>query len=363
MNLVCASIRASSVALLLGMGSFATISAAYAQCEPTAEQSRPIPLGVSGGNIDSIDPGDCCSGTLGSLVESGSNQFILSNSHILAARDKSQVVVQPGLADLGCSQDSSDQVADGVKFIRISKTRTNIVDAAIAQVIEGDVDSSGSILNIGNIAAGGAVAPRLKLRVQKMGRTTCLTEGRVTAVEVSVKVKYPNLCKIVFTGTAIFRHQIQIKPGTFSAAGDSGSLVVTTGSCPGAVGLLFAGGAHSTFANPMTAVLRKFNATMVGNSCKPTKTLLADASASAMDYRQQPQPSEMAVTVAVKQRHEAELLKMSGVTGSGVGLSAEGKAVIKVFVEKDTQAMRSSVPPFLETIPVEIEETGPVTAY
>src|SRR5216683_1589547 len=181
----------------------------------------------------------------------------------------------------------------------------------------------------------------------------CRTEGRVTAVEVSVKVSYPNLCKIVFTGTAIFRHQIQIKPGTFSAAGDSGSLVVTTGSCPGAVGLLFAGGAHSTFANPMTAVLRKFNATMVGNSCKPTKTLLADASASAMDYRQQPQPSEMAVTVAVKQRHEAELLKMSGVTGSGVGLSAEGKAVIKVFVEKDTQAMRSSVPPFLETIPVE----------
>ncbi len=141
MNLVCASIRASLVALLLAMGSCATISAAYAQCEPTAEQSRPIPLGVSGGNIDSIDPGDCCSGTLGSLVESGSNQFILSNSHILAARDKSQVVIQPGLADLGCSQDSSDQVADGVKFIRISKTRANIVDAAIAQVIEGDVDT------------------------------------------------------------------------------------------------------------------------------------------------------------------------------------------------------------------------------
>src|SRR5260370_918968 len=121
----------------------------------------------------------------------------------------------------------------------------------------------------------------------------------------------------------------------------------------------------SSKATSTAAAVSSISATSprVGNSCTPTKTLLADASASAMDYRQQPQPSEMAVTVAVKQRHEAELLKMSGVTGSGVGLSAEGKAVIKVFVEKDTQAMRSSVPPFLETIPVEIEETGPVTAY
>jgi hypothetical protein len=37
--------------------------------------------------------------------------------------------------------------------------------------------------------------------------------------------------------------------------------------------------------------------------------------------------------------------------------------MIKVYVEKATPAVRAPVPSTLETIPVEIEETGPIVAY
>src|ERR1700688_79636 len=48
--------------------------------------SRPIELGVSGGNIHSFNKKKtvCFSGTLGSMVQDGSGtQFILSNNHVL----------------------------------------------------------------------------------------------------------------------------------------------------------------------------------------------------------------------------------------------------------------------------------------
>jgi hypothetical protein len=48
------------------------------------------------------------------------------------------------------------------------------------------------ILNIGGIASAVAM-PRLGLSVQKMGRTTCLTEGKITAISVKANVSYSAL--------------------------------------------------------------------------------------------------------------------------------------------------------------------------
>jgi hypothetical protein len=352
----------SSLLLAVGVSLFAEINAAHAlDCHRKSVRSRPIPLGVTGGNIDSIGHGFCCTGTLGSLVQNDAgDQFILSNSHVLTA-DGSEIVIQPGLADTRCRA-KGGAVADGVDSIPISKS-SNTVDAAIASVISGEVDSTGAILNIGNVAAGDAVRPSLNLKVQKMGRTSCLTKGRVAAVEVTVKVKYPHICNLPFSGIATFQNQIQIRPGTFGAPGDSGSLIVTTGHCPGAVGLLFAGSTTSIVANPMSTVLRDFGVNMVGVSCDPTRNIVATASPRPASSANSSQSAKVAAVAAVKRRHEAELLKMPGVVGTGVGESADGRLVIKVFVEKDTQAVRSSVPSSLEGIPVEIEETGPVTAY
>ena len=46
--------------------------------------TRPIPCGISGGNILNRSTAFCCGGTLGALVADSSAQYILSNNHILA---------------------------------------------------------------------------------------------------------------------------------------------------------------------------------------------------------------------------------------------------------------------------------------
>src|SRR5947199_369483 len=84
-----------------------------------------------------------------------------------------------------------------------------LADASIAEVADGSVDPSGTILNIGNVAAGDAVVPTLNLRVRKMGARSCLTSGRVTALDATIRVRFPQgVCNLPFSGTATFVHQI-----------------------------------------------------------------------------------------------------------------------------------------------------------
>jgi len=100
-------------------------------------------------------------------VTDGTAHYILSNNHVLATKNKSQLVIQPGLTDLNCIQNSEYGVAEGVTYIPISRS-SNTVDAGVARTIRGDVDSNGTIFNIGSVAAGGAVTPSLILQLQKL---------------------------------------------------------------------------------------------------------------------------------------------------------------------------------------------------
>ena len=65
-------------------------------------------------------------------------------------------------------------------------------------------------------------------------------------------------------------NQIIIEPGSFSAGGDSGSLVVVDGKGKDRaddrrpVGLLFAGSVFITVANPIDLVLDRFDVTVDG---------------------------------------------------------------------------------------------------
>jgi hypothetical protein len=106
------------------------------------------------------------------------------------------------------------------------------------------------------------VEPSLGLEVQKFGRTTLLTVGRITGIHATIDVLYRN-------GTARFEDQIVISGNGrgFSAGGDSGSLVVTKGALFGdrrPVGLLFAGSSVSTLANPIGPVLERFGVRIDG---------------------------------------------------------------------------------------------------
>lgn len=65
----------------------------------------------------------------------------------------------------------------------------------------------------------------------------------------------------------------------------------------------------------------------------------------------------MASVEEVKKRHESRLMDTPGVVGVGIGRSG-GKAVIRVYVEKDTPKVRNAVPHALDDVPVEIVVSG-----
>jgi len=170
-------------------------------------------------------------------------------------------VLQPGAYDGGIDPD--DSIGTLYDFVEIKfDGSNNLVDAAIAL---------SSIDNLRNSTPGdGYGTPKsspvnayLNMKVKKYGRTTELTKGQVYAIFATVNVGYDS-------GVAHFVNQIIITPGTFSAGGDSGSLIVADGrgrdkkSDRLPVGLLFAGSSLYTVANPIVPVLEAFGVTIDG---------------------------------------------------------------------------------------------------
>jgi hypothetical protein len=209
------------------------------------------------------------------LVQKGGVQYILSNYHVFESDIVSggngrvakagDPVIQPGLIDVNCNAIGAQNVAtlSGIKSLPGSN-----VDAAIAQVISGQVRTDGSILDIGTISAS-TVGASLGQAVKKSGRTTGLTRSSVNGLNATVSVTYENECAGGTAFTKTYTGQILIKNknrGTsFIAGGDSGSLMVEDASTnPRAVGLLFAGSSTTAVANPIGQVLSFLGATMVG---------------------------------------------------------------------------------------------------
>ena len=145
------------------------------------------------------------------------------------------------------------------------------MDAAIAATTQGDVGTATLPDGYGSPSST-IVSPSVGQPVQKYGRTTGFTTGSINAVNVDVDVCYfPVTETICFPGfEAHFVNQFSVPDGSvpFSASGDSGSLVVTTGS-NNPVGLLFAGGEGLTIANPIGPVLQRFNVTIDGTPAGP----------------------------------------------------------------------------------------------
>jgi hypothetical protein len=238
----------------------------------TARQTRPIQLGVSGGNAYDLANGYCCSGTLGALVAKGGSLYILSNSHVLCGDIASSAgdpdvakigdpIDQPGLVDVSCQDRPSDYVAN-LSTLTSLVPPTN-VDCAIAKIISGMVRTDGSILEIGTISSQ-TVSASIRQKVKKSGRTSGLTRGKVTGLNATVNVGYEDECN-GNSFTVLYTGQILIGGG-LSQPGDSGSLVVEdVNNNPRAVGLLYAGGGGTTVANPIDEVLSYLGATLVGN--------------------------------------------------------------------------------------------------
>ncbi len=343
--------------------------------ESRQEEERPIELGVSGGNINDFVRllifQFCGGGTLGALVEDDLFQYILSNNHILARTNKGVIgdpIIQPGLPDqeLACLADIQDAVADLSDFMPISfapRTR-NTLDAAIAQVRPGEVDPSGSIVGIGEVSMS-VVEPALGMPVKKMGRSTGLTFGTISAIDAVVVVKYDRACRLC-RQRATFANQILIDTPGFNDSGDSGSLIVEDCSDhPRAVGLLFAGTQRATFVNPIGSVLTSFGVSMVGDPDFCTSE--AGPASDHMPESLHIPPFErgaLEATRKAKRRHEESLLRIEGIVGLGIGLSETGShPVIEVYTKRPPAEMGGRIPKMLEGVPVEVIETGEIVAY
>jgi len=238
----------------------------------------PVPIGVSSSNVNSIDFPFCYTGTLGArLVDSGGTGYGLSNNHVYANVNGSNGagpgsgVIHPGLADSGCTTDNTNSIGTLTAYVPIDfDGGDNLVDAAIASDPAGQVgthtpeaDANGgyepstqALLCVDDACGNLLSTPA----VQKRGRTTHLTTGTITGVNAIVQVNYGKGKK------ALFVKQLIVEPGTFSAGGDSGSLVVTDDADAKPVGLLFAGSDSSTIVNRIDLVFSELASNVVGTT-------------------------------------------------------------------------------------------------
>ena len=176
-------------------------------------------------------------------------------------------IIQPGLIDVGCIVANAQNVAT---LVVASSLPGNNVDASSANVISGQVDTSGAILEVGTISFDSAetsLGASINQNVKKSGRTTGLTRSSVEGLNGTITIAYDNECAGGPAFTRIFTGQIVVgnKGSKFIKGGDSGSLMVEDEDTdPRAVGLLFAGSRLFAIANPIGDVLSFLGATMVG---------------------------------------------------------------------------------------------------
>jgi hypothetical protein len=345
-----------------------------------AEQLSPAALGTSGGNNNDYDLqgnqiADCCGGTLGSLVEDKSGrQYLLSNNHVLARSDQGMVgdeIIQPGLIDNNCvpygDGAGTTPVASLSAWLSLGASTTN-ADAAIALVAPGAIDPTGSILELGGRQLDGSLAAAppgisstagkgenasLGLTVAKSGRTTGLTCGSISALNLDVNVDYYTDCaetKPYLTKT--YTNQLAISGNQFSDAGDSGSLIVDAGNAE-PVGLFFAGGLDASgvsegVANPAPDVLHELD-TNLGTSATYTFVGTADHGVSCLNYGDSTVAAAQARTlgdaeIARTQQalNQARTLvnPAAGILGVATGKSSDrpGEGAILIYVDENIAA-------------------------
>jgi hypothetical protein len=248
------------------------------QLSPT-DRHRPAVPGISCGHVD------VTAGTLGCLVRRGNELFILSNNHVLAntgQASQGDPILQPARYDGGTLDDQIATLAEWVPLqtstgqsdctlanlaanalnlaARASGSDTRL-HAVTAQQVENKVDAA-----LARPLAPGLVGPEilgvglprgvrqgtLGTQVQKSGRTTGVTTGRIMQVDVTVNVDYLGE-NVTFTG--------QFMATGMSSGGDSGSVVLDMERY--VVGLLFAGSNMATLINPIQLVLGALNVEVV----------------------------------------------------------------------------------------------------
>ena len=352
-------------------------------------QSIPVKLGSSGGNAnDSSTQGKliyCCGGTLGSLVERNGTLYILSNNHVLARSDSATAgdsIIQPSLIDANCSTSGTTTVGNLTQFVNLETSGTN-VDAALAQIVSGTVDTSGTILSLGATATGGTAdagpphagngrAANVGENVAKSGRTSGLTCSTVGAVSVTTSISYQKGCNTGATFSVTYHGQISVTGGSFSSSGDSGSLIVDQGTAD-PVALLYGGSDTDSVGNPVADVLAALEdgqgnrPTFVGSSSTHPVigcTLAANAVKTA--------PATTTASLTAAQRaaaerardvHAPELLANPYIQAVGVGESIDHPGEPAVILMVNPGQIPTALPDELDGVLTRIVEAGKVAPH
>jgi hypothetical protein len=177
--------------------------------------------------------------------------YVLGNNHVLANGNSAAIgdaILQPGPYDGG--RDPDDQIAELSRFIPIKfypeipkESHDNVVDAAVALTQESTVDRL--LYWVGRVQGWRRKADvTVGTVVQKVGRSTGYTLGRITAVAVTIDIAY--------AGGRSARFHDQVLTTAMSAPGDSGSLLTNLDGA--AVGMLSAGSPAATIYNQIENV-------------------------------------------------------------------------------------------------------------
>jgi len=352
-------------------------------------------MGVQCGNALDTTATGCYIGTIGTLLTgSDSNDYLLSNNHVFARSNAASIGedidhLAASLCDL-----SPVHVGELAAFVPISFKRRNpnLVDAALARItpdvsvalsnghvltaaVETDFSDAFPVMNT-------TVSPSLGMVVKKSGRTTGLTTGSVYAVGVDVYVNYDG-------GRAYFIDQFVVQDGTFSSAGDSGSLILKNDSNE-PVGLLFAGSTSYTIGNRIDNVLSELGSVLggvtlsFGSSGDGGVTDLTAGSGGSGGGSSggggggkggghgggKPKSGLTVAQAAIehaslaRDRNVDQILSVPGVVGSGIAFSPDGtRPVIQVYAASNASAVRRQLPRFLDGIEVQVVETGEFEAY
>ena len=257
--------------------------------DPRTRQ-RPAPTGYSVGHPL------ITAGTIGARVTDASgNVFVLSNNHVLANSNGATIgdaTLQPGPYDGGTS---ADQIGTLYAFrpIDFSTGGANTMDAALAITTTANVGNA-TPADDGYGAPGGTIfgdangdgrfddiAALLNVNVQKYGRTSKLTKGRITGINASLSICY-EIVFIFCTKSANFVDQVVVGTSGFSGGGDSGSLIVTDDAGRNPVGLLFAGSETETIMNRIDFVLSYFSVRVDVGEPPPPPTPVTDIAISSV---------------------------------------------------------------------------------
>ncbi|WP_218435957.1 S1 family peptidase [Pseudomonas sp. PDM33] len=255
---------------------------------PIAHGAASFMINVRGSNLyacgSSISPGNSATaGTLGALVvDRQGTMHGLSNNHVTGLCNHSPVgipILAPGVLDV-CAGGIIPFTIGFHKAVlemnvgtqgNIDVTRNS--DAAIFQIMnpQSVTSSQGGVFD----TPTSVLDPQDDMRVEKVGRTTGHTHGKIMGRELipmGISYSAPNFG---FSGTILFEDVWIIHGDTvpFAQPGDSGSLITHTDGNGDrhAVGLLFAGGTDSlgpegqrTFFLPIRPILEKLGVNLLG---------------------------------------------------------------------------------------------------